>query len=155
MSRTSFGVVSHGLRRKRTTRLRFLSVSKRKRAAVKSTSKRLPHQVIISPLHGLQGENMSEKISRRKFVRSAAAIAAFSSLPVAETFGSLVQNTPSARTEVPLTNDPDWKNQGIENLAKSAHAKLRNIPVRAVTIQSGFWGARRARDEGTGELVPA
>src|SRR5579864_9203930 len=67
-------------------------------AAVKRTSKRLPHQVIISPLLGLQGENMSDKISRRKFVRSAAAIAAFSSVPVAESFGSLVQNNSSTRT---------------------------------------------------------
>ena len=86
---------------------------------------------------------MSEKISRRKFVRSAAAIAAFSSVPGAESFASLVQNNSSTPAQVPLIHDPDWKNQGIENLAKSAHAKLRNIPVRAVTIQSGFWGARR------------
>ena len=28
-------------------------------------------------------------------------------------------------------------------MAKSPHAKLRDIPVHAVTIQSGFWGRRR------------
>src|SRR5215469_11902746 len=86
---------------------------------------------------------MSETISRRKFVSSAAAMAAFSTLPVTDSLGSLMQNNPSTRAEVPLSNDPDWKNQGVENLAKSPYAKLRNIPVRAVTIQSGFWGARR------------
>src|SRR5215469_20937 len=86
---------------------------------------------------------MSEKISRRKFVSSAAAMAAFSTLPVTDSLGSLMQNNPSTRAEVPLSNDPDWKNQGVENLAKSPYAKLRNIPVRAVTIQSGFWGKRR------------
>jgi len=85
---------------------------------------------------------MSEKISRRKFVSSAAAMAAFSTLPVTDSLGSLMQNNPSTRAEVPLSND-DWKNQGVENLAKSPYAKLRNIPVRAVTIQSGFWGKRR------------
>ena len=37
----------------------------------------------------------------------------------------------------------NWKDQGILNLTKSPHAKLRDIPVRAVTIQSGFWGQRR------------
>jgi hypothetical protein len=44
---------------------------------------------------------------------------------------------------VTLTEAPGWKDQGIENLAKSPHAKLRDIPVRAVTITSGFWAQRR------------
>ena len=39
--------------------------------------------------------------------------------------------------------DQNWKDQGIENLTKSPHAKLRDIPVHAVTIQSGFWAQRR------------
>jgi DUF1680 family protein len=47
------------------------------------------------------------------------------------------------QTSVPLTDSPGWKDQGIENLAKSPHAKLRDIPVRAVTITGGFWGPRR------------
>src|SRR5207237_7381985 len=42
-----------------------------------------------------------------------------------------------------LPDEPSWKDQGVENLAKSPHAKLRDIPVHAVTIQSGFWGRRR------------
>jgi uncharacterized protein len=37
----------------------------------------------------------------------------------------------------------DWKEQGVEHLSKSPYAKLRNIPVHAVTIQSGFWAWRR------------
>ena len=86
---------------------------------------------------------MSQKISRRAFVSSAAAVAAFTSLPIAESFGALTQASSSGRPDVPLTSDPDWRNQGVENLAKSPHAKLRNIPVRAVTITSGFWGTRR------------
>src|SRR4029079_4674701 len=48
-----------------------------------------------------------------------------------------------SRASVPLTTSPGWKDQGIENLTKSPYAKLRNIPVHAVTIQSGFWGQRR------------
>ena len=36
-----------------------------------------------------------------------------------------------------------WKDQAIENLAKSPYAKLRQIPVHAVTIKAGFWVQRR------------
>jgi len=46
----------------------------------------------------------------------------------------------------PLLAQPasqSWKDQGILNLTRSPQAKLRNIPVRAVTITSGFWAERR------------
>lgn len=87
---------------------------------------------------------MAEKkgISRRQFVGSAAAVAAISSLP-----GKPVLSAASAKGSTPthsaLLDDPNWKEQGVENLAKSPHAKLRDIPVHAVTIQSGFWARRR------------
>ena len=42
-----------------------------------------------------------------------------------------------------LRENPSWKDQGVENLAKSPHTKLRNIPVHATTIHSGFWARRR------------
>ncbi len=75
---------------------------------------------------------------------SAISVAAASSLPVQTAFGEV---TPSGRatsqTEVTLTDSPNWKDQGVENLAKSPHAKLRDIPVHAVTITGGFWGPRR------------
>src|SRR5262249_54919189 len=38
----------------------------------------------------------------------------------------------------------DWHDQGVLYLDKSPYTKLRNIPVHAVTITNGFWGARRA-----------
>ena len=84
-------------------------------------------------------------ISRRQFVTSAATAAAACSLG-ASAFGETSQNAaPAARqtSEVPLIDKPAWKDQGIENLAKSPYAKLHQIPVRAVTIKSGFWGQRR------------
>src|SRR5579864_4536144 len=81
-------------------------------------------------------------ISRRQFVGSAAAVAAISSLP-----GNSVLSAASAKGSTPtysaLLEDPNWKEQGVENLAKSPHAKLHDIPVHAVTIQSGFWARRR------------
>jgi DUF1680 family protein len=89
---------------------------------------------------------MAEKgnISRRQFVGSAISVAALSSLPAQRVFaeiGAGEQAMPQAA--VTLTNAPDRKSQGIENLVKSPHAKLRDIPVSAVTITGGFWGPRR------------
>jgi len=89
---------------------------------------------------------MAEKgnISRRQFVTAAVSAAAISSLPGRRAFGEVaVAATPAQQTQVPLTDSPNWRDQGIENLAKSPHAKLRDIPVHAVTITSGFWSPRR------------
>ena len=89
----------------------------------------------------------TQEISRRQFVTSAGAAAAISSLPLRDAFAAIGKEVPPAtgspQAAVALTDNPGWKDQGVENLAKSPHAKLRNIPVRAVTIQSGFWASRR------------
>jgi uncharacterized protein len=86
---------------------------------------------------------MAEKgnISRRQFVASLISVAAASSQPV---FAGIAGDAKAmSQAEATLTNVPGWKDQGIENLAKSPHAKLRDIPVRAVTITGGFWAPRR------------
>jgi uncharacterized protein len=75
-------------------------------------------------------------ISRRKFVGSAISATAVSSLPMHGFLTSLAARVPNAPT-------PDWSNEGVLFVDKSPHAKLRNIPVHAVTINQGFWGARR------------
>jgi len=83
-------------------------------------------------------------ISRRQFVATAISAAAVSSLPARSVLaegGASGRATP--QTQVALTDSPGWKDQGVENLAKSPHAKLRDIPVHAVTITGGFWGPRR------------
>jgi uncharacterized protein len=82
-----------------------------------------------------------KEISRRQFVASALTTATLASLPVNHLFASAMPNQ-SASAAAP-TSAPSWKDQGIENLTKSPHAKLRNIPVHAVTIKSGFWAQRR------------
>ena len=88
---------------------------------------------------------MSEKenISRRQFVTTAISAAALSTLPARRSFAGSTATQGVTRSEVPLTDSPGWRDQGIENLAKSPHAKLRDIPVRAVTITGGFWEPRR------------
>ena len=89
---------------------------------------------------------MSEKgnVSRRQFVTAAISAAAVSSLASRRVFGEVGAGGKAApQASVTLTDAPGWKDQGVENLAKSPHAKLRDIPVRAVTITGSFWGQRR------------
>ena len=89
---------------------------------------------------------MSERgsISRRQFVGAAISAAAVSSLPPHPVFAELeAAGNAGAQTSATLIDSPSWKDQGVENLAKSPHAKLRDVPVRAVTITGGFWGQRR------------
>src|SRR3954468_4649331 len=83
----------------------------------------------------------AKEISRRQFVASALTTATLASLPIDHLFaGAMPNQSASAAAPTPV---PSWKDQGIENLTKSPHAKLRNVPVHAVTIKSGFWAQRR------------
>src|SRR6266702_1745021 len=86
--------------------------------------------------------------SRREFIGLALSTAALSSLSPRELFakGGAAGPGPQATAQreiPPLVDSPGWKEQGVENLTRSRHAKLRNIPVHAVTIRTGFWGRRR------------
>ena len=75
---------------------------------------------------------------------AAISAAAVSSLPPHPVFAELeAAGNAGAQTSATLIDSPSWKDQGVENLAKSPHAKLRDVPVRAVTITGGFWGQRR------------
>ena len=90
----------------------------------------------------------AKEISRRQFVASAITTAALATLPVGRLFaGAGAEPEMAPASDQPAgpasSGGPGWKDQGIENLAKSPHAKLRDIPVHAVTIQSGFWAQRR------------
>jgi DUF1680 family protein len=76
-------------------------------------------------------------ISRRQFVSAGASAAVISCLPVSKFSRATPPQIP------PSGPSTAWKEQGVENLSKSPFAKLRNIPVHAVTIQSGFWASRR------------
>jgi uncharacterized protein len=75
-------------------------------------------------------------ISRRKFVGTALSAAAIGSIGIprahALSWNALFD-----------TSGANWRDQGVLFVDKSPHAKLRNIPVHAVTIEKGFWGARR------------
>ncbi|MGB6979768.1 MAG: beta-L-arabinofuranosidase domain-containing protein, partial [Candidatus Acidiferrales bacterium] len=89
-----------------------------------------------------------ELISRRRFVTSAvSAGAAACLLPTKGLFASVpggeARTNGLGQSGAALLASPSWKDQGVENLTRSPHAKLKDIPVRAVTIENGFWGQRR------------
>ncbi len=82
--------------------------------------------------------NSDNNVSRRQFLSVAASSAAATylvhpglSLLAISSAGS------SESSEVP------WRDQGVLNLTNSPYAKLHNVPVRAVTIEDGFWSKRR------------
>jgi DUF1680 family protein len=76
------------------------------------------------------------QVSRRKFVGSAISAAAMSAVSTRDVLALSWSN----RSSPPRY---DWKNEGVLFLDKSPYAKLHSVPVQAVTITEGFWGARR------------
>lgn len=79
----------------------------------------------------------TSQLSRREFVGAAISAAAVSSVPIPNLFASSLGGSPSG-------SDAAWKDEGVLYLDKSPYAKLHSVPVHAVTITQGFWGARRA-----------
>ena len=81
---------------------------------------------------------MTLHFSRRQFLGSGVSAAALRTGPL----GRLpLWMTQSALT--PLSATPPWNEQGILNLAHSPYAKLKNVPVHALTLRPGFWVSRR------------
>jgi DUF1680 family protein len=75
-------------------------------------------------------------VSRRQFISTVASTAAMAYIArPALSFGAF-QGSES------VGNLP-WKDQGVLNLVNSPYAKLHSVPVRAVTIEAGFWSQRR------------
>src|ERR1700722_16232434 len=77
-------------------------------------------------------------LSRRKFISTTAAATAAMAMPGLPGY---------ARQAAGVTGvgvlDPDWKNAGIIATRNSPYAKLKSVPVQAVTIETGFWSKRR------------
>ena len=76
------------------------------------------------------------QLSRREFVGAAISAATASSVPIHHLLASSWRNIPSA-------SGAGWKKEGVLLwMMRSPYAaKLHNIPVHAVTITQGFWGA--------------
>ena len=78
--------------------------------------------------------------TRRQFIATAAAATAATALPTGDF--ALAQAATAVTTHAPAL-DPDWSNAGIVATRHSPYAKLRPVPVHAVTIAPGFWSKRR------------
>ena len=76
-------------------------------------------------------------LTRRKFLSTAAAATAAAALPR----GDFALGQSSSPSHPAL--DPDWANAGIIATRHSPYAKLKSVPVHAVTITPGFWSKRR------------
>jgi DUF1680 family protein len=91
----------------------------------------------------------TQGFSRRQFVSSATSAAVVSCLPNGRNLLTSLATHNRGTSEIAqessvvLTTTPSWRDQGILNLTKSPYAKLRNVPVHAVTIENGFWAQRR------------
>src|SRR5215469_18811770 len=73
--------------------------------------------------------------SRREFLASTLSAGALEALPLGL--------QPFLPKQTAVLDTPKWNEQGILNLTRSPYAKLKNVPVHAVTIQPGFWASRR------------
>jgi len=81
--------------------------------------------------------NSRNDVSRRRFLSTMLSSAAVSVVarPVLSFAG--FELSAAGVTQLP------WKDQGVLNLTNSPYAKLHTVPVRAVTIEKGFWSKRR------------
>ncbi len=86
---------------------------------------------------------MKSRLSRRTFLASAAASvvtpAIASAQPARTGWLSIFANEPSPAA----AGQSSWTDAGVIDLSHTPHAKLKTVPVRAVTIQEGFWSKRR------------
>src|ERR1700683_2110904 len=75
-----------------------------------------------------------ENAFRRKFISTTAGATAAIAMP-----GFARQATVGGAPVL----DPDWSKAGIIATRNSPYAKLKSVPVQAVTIETGFWSKRR------------
>ena len=87
---------------------------------------------------------MKNQFTRRTFIASAAA----SLVPASAAYGrpkegSAISSLSGESSQAATSIKKDWKDAGVIDLTNSPYAKLKTVPVRAVTIQDGFWSQRR------------
>jgi DUF1680 family protein len=89
--------------------------------------------------------SVSRNFSRRQFLSTAAGSTAASMLAspaIASASSNLFRSHEWFDLEIAGDLLP-WRDQGVINTSKSPYAKLHSVPVRAVTIEEGFWSKRR------------
>jgi DUF1680 family protein len=86
----------------------------------------------------------SKQLSRRTFL-STAAVSTAATMLDRSSFSLAFGKTPLATFPSSDAGGAAsaWRNQGIIQTANSPFAKLHSVPIRAVTIEEGFWSKRR------------
>jgi uncharacterized protein len=89
---------------------------------------------------------MKSKISRRGFIRTAAASLVPASMAHAHSgaAGAISSAISSLLDDSPAASGASWRDAGVIDVSRSPYAKLKPVPVRAVVIEEGFWSKRRA-----------
>jgi len=83
------------------------------------------------------------KLSRRKFLSTTAVATAAIAIPGLNARIAQAGQAADAAAAPKPTLDPDWKDAGIIATKNSPYAKLKSVPVQAVTIAPGYWSKRR------------
>ncbi|MGA7859189.1 MAG: beta-L-arabinofuranosidase domain-containing protein [Terracidiphilus sp.] len=86
---------------------------------------------------------MKTTLSRRTFIASAAASMIPSALGHAQPGSGGVLSLFADDTPPVSAEQAAWKDAGVIDLTRSPFAKLKTVPVRAVSIEEGFWSKRR------------
>lgn len=86
---------------------------------------------------------MKRGLSRRKFLASATISSVPSAIAFAQPIGGNVLTWLMNEAQPAKSSKTDWKDAGVIDVSNSPYAKLKTVPVRAVTIQDGFWSQRR------------
>src|SRR5690349_20901590 len=86
--------------------------------------------------------SLSKSVSRRRFLSTVASSTAAGVLVRPALSFASGRSLPGF-FDVGATASLAWQDQGVINTANSPYAKLHSIPVRAVTIEEGFWSKRR------------
>lgn len=82
-------------------------------------------------------------ITRREFIAAAAASCVTPAMSHAASQPVGLPALTTGASDETGGSDATWRNAGITDFSLSPHARLKPVPVRAVTIAEGFWAKRR------------
>ncbi|MGA2170592.1 MAG: hypothetical protein ABSG62_20575, partial [Terracidiphilus sp.] len=82
-------------------------------------------------------------LSRRKFIAAAAASCVTPAIAQANPKQGNLLSLLAAGPDATAASGTTWQAAGVADFSRSPFAKLKPVPVRAVTIQDGFWSKRR------------
>jgi hypothetical protein len=86
---------------------------------------------------------MKSELSRRKFLAAAAVACVTPEVTRSSPNAADLLNVLGPTRDASVVSGAASNNAGIADFSKSPFARLKPVPVRAVTIEDGFWSRRR------------